>query len=354
MTLGAEVALITMTVGLTYNRKRMLGLGGKLFNVPEHIGIGEKVTRGCVWAYDAMPSGMMPEICVFLPCPTKEACSWEEETHEGLRGQTLPEGFENARDPRYILRPEAIESVFYIYRITGEKEYQPTKKATETELAFSAIAAVTSRLIRLQYRGPPFQAPMSLIEAVFWDAKKEEFRMLQSFHQLPDMLSYNRHGGSRGKRVMSLAAKLKCFCLKATEDCASIPELADNCIVGGFSSRPRRLTIWIILGLSSYGGEQLRKVLALEDDEKIKKVAVAWFVGPGGKYEHDYEICQDNEGFQETFAIDEVAKTGGSILGETSGVVDESAVTGGRFRFGTLPQRLVLRSILADVVGDRD
>ncbi|KAI8952469.1 glycoside hydrolase [Xylaria longipes] len=98
-----------------------------------------------------MPSGMMPEICVFLPCPTKEACSWEEETHEGLRGQTLPEGFENARDPRYILRPEAIESVFYIYRITGEKEYQDMawnmfqsiKKATETELAFSAIAAVT-------------------------------------------------------------------------------------------------------------------------------------------------------------------------------------------------------------------
>ncbi|KAI0458017.1 family 47 glycosyl hydrolase [Xylaria acuta] len=129
----------------------MFGLGGKLFGVPDHIEIGEKVTRGCVWAYDAMPSGMMPEICGFMSCPTKEACSWEGETFEGQRGQTLPEGFENAREPRYILRPEAIESVFYMYRITGKEEYQEMawhmfqsiKKATETELAFSAIADVT-------------------------------------------------------------------------------------------------------------------------------------------------------------------------------------------------------------------
>ncbi|KAI3341187.1 family 47 glycosyl hydrolase [Ustulina deusta] len=129
----------------------MLGLGGKLFDLPDHIEIGEKVTRGCVWAYDAMPSGMMPEICGFLPCPTTEPCSWEGEAFSGERGQTLPKGFENARDPRYILRPEAIESVFYMYRITGKEEYQEMawrmfqsiKKATATELAFSAIADVT-------------------------------------------------------------------------------------------------------------------------------------------------------------------------------------------------------------------
>ncbi|KAI0490919.1 family 47 glycosyl hydrolase [Xylaria cf. heliscus] len=129
----------------------MFGLGGKLFNIPEHIEIGEKVTRGCVWAYDAMPSGMMPEICGFQRCPTKEACAWDGKTFSGGRGQKLPEGFQNARDPRYILRPEAIESVFYMYRITGKEEYQEIawqmfqsiKKATETKLAFSAIADVT-------------------------------------------------------------------------------------------------------------------------------------------------------------------------------------------------------------------
>ncbi|KAI0542328.1 family 47 glycosyl hydrolase [Xylaria digitata] len=116
----------------------MFGLGGKLFNIPDHVKIGEKVTRGCVWAYNAMPSG-------------NGVCSWERGPFKGERDQKLPEGFENARGPRYILRPEAIESVFYMYRITGEMEYQEMawdmfqsiKKATETELAFSAIADVT-------------------------------------------------------------------------------------------------------------------------------------------------------------------------------------------------------------------
>ncbi|KAF2965299.1 hypothetical protein GQX73_g8266 [Xylaria multiplex] len=129
----------------------MFGLGGKLFNIPDHVKIGEKVTRGCIWAYNAMPSGVMPEISGFLPCLENGVCSWEREPFKGERNQKLPEGFQNARDPRYILRPEAIESVFYMYRITGEMEYQEMawdmfqsiKKATETELAFSAIADVT-------------------------------------------------------------------------------------------------------------------------------------------------------------------------------------------------------------------
>lgn len=45
-------------------------------------------------------------------------------------------------------RPEAIEAVFVLYRITGEQKYQDTawtmfeaiKKATETDLSFAALA----------------------------------------------------------------------------------------------------------------------------------------------------------------------------------------------------------------------
>lgn len=102
----------------------MFGLGGKLFSRPDHVEIGEKLTRGCVWAYDVMPSGIMPEICGFVPCSPTETCAWEGEAYEDGRGQSLPNGFKNARDPRYILRPEAIESVFYMYHITGNEEYQ--------------------------------------------------------------------------------------------------------------------------------------------------------------------------------------------------------------------------------------
>lgn len=131
----------------------MFGLGGKLFDVPEHIEIGQKVTRGCVWAYDSMPTGIMPEIFGLLPCPTLEACEWNEKEWEAKGNKALKKGFQNARDARYLLRPEAIESVFLMYRITGNPDYQDAawrmfqsiRKATETELAFSAIADVTAQ-----------------------------------------------------------------------------------------------------------------------------------------------------------------------------------------------------------------
>lgn len=35
-------------------------------------------------------------------------------------------GFVNSQDPSYSLRPEAIESPFYMYRISGETKYQDT------------------------------------------------------------------------------------------------------------------------------------------------------------------------------------------------------------------------------------
>ncbi|KAI1074277.1 glycoside hydrolase family 47 protein [Whalleya microplaca] len=128
----------------------MFGLGGKLFNIAEHVAIGEKITRGCVWAYDAMPTGIMPEIFNMLKCDTLEPCAWDEDEWQETASTDLKRGFKNARDARYLLRPEAIESVFLMYRMTGDAEYQEMawrmfqaiRKATETDLAFSSIQSV--------------------------------------------------------------------------------------------------------------------------------------------------------------------------------------------------------------------
>lgn len=40
----------------------MFALGGKLFAEKEHVGIGQKLTDGCIWTYRALPMGMMPEV----------------------------------------------------------------------------------------------------------------------------------------------------------------------------------------------------------------------------------------------------------------------------------------------------
>jgi len=61
-----------------------------------------------------------------------------------------PASFHDFMDSRYILRPEAIESVFYMWRITGDPIWQDKgwhmwesiEKVSWTELAYSAIANV--------------------------------------------------------------------------------------------------------------------------------------------------------------------------------------------------------------------
>lgn len=129
----------------------MFLLGGKTFGIDEHLGIGERVTRGCTWAYDAFPTGLMPELFTMLKCPTLEPCEWDQQLFAREGSKRLKKGFKNARDPRYILRPEAIESVFILYRVTGREElrevawrmFESVNKATKTSLANSAIKDVT-------------------------------------------------------------------------------------------------------------------------------------------------------------------------------------------------------------------
>ncbi|KAK4131625.1 glycoside hydrolase family 47 protein [Trichocladium antarcticum] len=130
----------------------MFGLGGKLFRIPEHVAIGERLARGCAWAYSAFPTGLMPEIFTLIPCKSLDGpCPWDETLWQGGGDGQLKKGFADARDPRYILRPEAIESIFLLYRMTGKEDlrdlawqmFESLMKATETPLANSAIADVT-------------------------------------------------------------------------------------------------------------------------------------------------------------------------------------------------------------------
>jgi mannosyl-oligosaccharide alpha-1,2-mannosidase len=129
----------------------MFALSGRLFGIEEYVDIGVKVARGCVYAYNAFPTGIAPEIFTMFPCPGLEGCDWDEEKGQSDAGQNAPVGFKNVRVPSYILRPEAIESVFILYRITGEEEwreqawvmFQAIMEATETEYGNAGVEDVT-------------------------------------------------------------------------------------------------------------------------------------------------------------------------------------------------------------------
>ncbi|KAI8939374.1 hypothetical protein NX059_003157 [Plenodomus lindquistii] len=149
----------------------MYALGGKIFQKDEHVDIGRKLTDSCVWAYKASPAGIMPELSHMLKCSNTTSCSWnEKEWHEeivartdasrekdpikNIAGLRLPQGFTAIDDRRYVLRPEAIESVFIMYRITGEQHWQAVAwdmwtaimKSTDTDIGNSALMDVSAEV----------------------------------------------------------------------------------------------------------------------------------------------------------------------------------------------------------------
>jgi len=94
----------------------------------------------------------MPQIFTMVACESIDGpCPWDEKRWKSEGSKKLPKGFKSARDTRYILRPEAIESIFLLYRMTGKEDlrdlawrmFQSVMKATETPLANSAISDVT-------------------------------------------------------------------------------------------------------------------------------------------------------------------------------------------------------------------
>ncbi|KAK3317846.1 glycosyl hydrolase family 47-domain-containing protein [Cercophora scortea] len=54
----------------------MFGLGGKLFDSPQDVEIGKRLADGCAWAYEVMPTGIMPEYAMALPCEAADDCHW--------------------------------------------------------------------------------------------------------------------------------------------------------------------------------------------------------------------------------------------------------------------------------------
>lgn len=120
----------------------MFGLAGRLFSNEHDVTLGTQLTQGCIYSYAWMPTGIMPEKFSVLPCESRTTCpwnetAWKEEASKFCRqhwdeekneqatdcDDMPPKGITNLEDPRYLLRPEAIESVFIMYRITADRQY---------------------------------------------------------------------------------------------------------------------------------------------------------------------------------------------------------------------------------------
>jgi mannosyl-oligosaccharide alpha-1,2-mannosidase len=160
----------------------MVALASRIFSQPEDLETARQLVEGCLWSYESMPSGVGAETFTPAICAPANSslgfqageCLWSEEnwhrailTHSNSLGDVeslaeraqividarkLAPGFVSVDDTRYLLRPEAIESVFVLYRITGDKTLQDRawkmfssiNAAAKTDIAYASIVDVTA------------------------------------------------------------------------------------------------------------------------------------------------------------------------------------------------------------------
>lgn len=110
----------------------MVGIGAKIFDRPEELEIARKLTDGCIWSYEAMPTGIGPEIFRAVPCMDPNDCTWSLERYHRwiaddlhyreadadedpplkraekyVKSMGLIPGFTEIRERKYILRLES-------------------------------------------------------------------------------------------------------------------------------------------------------------------------------------------------------------------------------------------------------
>lgn len=195
MTGQTEIELESRTEHLGCFAGGMFAIASRLFDEPEDFEIGKQLAQGCVWAYEHSPVGIMPETFTLAPCSDlgDAQCSWNETAWREQRNacrnygscheEELPQGWMTVNDQKYILRPEAIESVFIMWRMTGDeywrdvgwKMFQSIIHHTRTPFGHSALTSVLHQSeVQIYEKGVPvtiLQAEQSDDMESFWFAE---------------------------------------------------------------------------------------------------------------------------------------------------------------------------------------
>lgn len=150
-----------------------LAMAGRMFEKENYVKVAQKVVDGCIWISRAMPWSIMPQLGHVVPCESRTECTWDrgkwlnavkegpgktdphkdKNVEQIIADLNLPEGITCVNDGRYQLRPEVIESIFVMYRVTGDKKYQDAawdlfqaiKKTTEVPFGNAALKDVMSK-----------------------------------------------------------------------------------------------------------------------------------------------------------------------------------------------------------------
>lgn len=142
----------------------MLALGSKVLDRPDDLEYAKRITYTCFQMYNRTHTGLSAEYVLFrekknqgvqpdvvVKDVTKSGFI-EESTLDGPTKEEMERGFYFGSNKDYILRPEVVESLMYMYRITGDPVYKDwgwqiflaIDRYTKTRAAFAAYNDVTN------------------------------------------------------------------------------------------------------------------------------------------------------------------------------------------------------------------
>ncbi|KAJ2155984.1 hypothetical protein GGF46_005483 [Coemansia sp. RSA 552] len=136
----------------------MLALGSKTLDRPDDLELAKKLTYTCFQMYNRTATGLSPEYVLFRDnqdlglSPAKNESDFTMVALGTVTDEEKEKGFYLGPNRGYILRPETIESLMIMYRVTGDKVYKEwgwqiflaLQKWTRTDSAYSAYSDVTS------------------------------------------------------------------------------------------------------------------------------------------------------------------------------------------------------------------
>ncbi|CAG8519795.1 11584_t:CDS:2 [Acaulospora colombiana] len=129
----------------------MLALGSKVLDRPQDLEVAIRLAETCYWSYRITMTGIGAEEVWFK---IMEEGNLKNNNNPEIH-KRHPDGIIRLGPSYYLLRPETIESLFILYRVTGDKKYQEhaweiwqsIEKWCKTSTGYSGIYDVDSTSI---------------------------------------------------------------------------------------------------------------------------------------------------------------------------------------------------------------